>query len=275
MLTMPVEGLWDLHDRVRRACQVATEAGLLLRDERPAKLATDTKSSPSDVVTEMDRASEALIVARLLESHPDDGVVGEEGSQRDGFSGVTWVIDPLDGTVNYLFGIPLWGVSVGIEVQGVREVGVIATPVTDDVFVGIRGHGAWVIHGSTATRLRARPTPSLDQALVSTGFGYTPERRVAQARVLEAVIGRVRDIRRTGCATTDFTWLALGRVDAFFERGLQHWDYSAGLVIAEEAGCRTSVMSHPVNGNFTVCATPEIFDELRALLLDLGADSGP
>lgn len=234
-----------------------------------------TKSSPSDVVTAMDRASEALIVSRILDSYPDDGIVGEEGTRRAGTTDVTWVIDPLDGTVNYLFHVPLWGVSVGVEVGGVREVGVIATPIFDESFVAIRGRGAWRVKAGMATRLRARTTSSLDQALVATGFGYTPERRQSQARVLQSVIPRVRDIRRTGCATTDFTWLALGRIDAYFERGLHHWDYSAGLLIAEEAGCTTRLLSDPESGDFTVCATSEIFDELLSILIELGADRGP
>lgn len=275
METLSLSQLLDRHELARLAWEAADEAGAFLRDQRPDRLEVFTKSSPTDVVTAMDRESEKLIVGRILAQRPGDEVVGEEGSDRAGSTGVRWIIDPLDGTVNYLFGIPTWGVSVGVHRDGAGEVGVIATPDFHESFLGIRGEGAWRIRGDSAERLMGRSTPSLDQALVATGFGYAPERRLAQVAVLEGLITRVRDIRRTGCATIDFTWLAMGRLDAYYERGIHPWDYAAGLVIAAEAGARTWLTSLPGSGDTVVCAMPTIFDELHDLLLGLGVDSGP
>lgn len=275
METMPLATLLDMHECARLAWEVANDAGTFLRDERPDELEVFSKSTPTDVVTAMDRSSESMIVSRIRSTRPNDGILGEEGSSRSGTSGVTWIIDPLDGTVNYLFGIPTWGVSVGVQTDGVGDVGVIAIPDLHESYVGIRGSGAWRIRGDGAERIVGRPTASLDQALVSTGFGYAPDRRLSQVLVLEGVIAHVRDIRRTGCATIDFTWLASGRIDAYYERGIHPWDYAAGLVIVEEAGARTWTTSTPESGTTVVCAMPAIFDELRDRLLALGVDQGP
>jgi len=273
--TMPLDVLLEKHECLRLAWGVADAAGAFLRDERPGELEVFSKSTPTDVVTAMDRASEEMIFRRILETRPDDGIIGEEGSSRSGSSGVTWIIDPLDGTVNYLFGIPTWGVSVGVHVEGIGDVGVIATPDLCESYVGVRGHGAWRIRGDVAERISGRPTSSLDQALVSTGFGYAPDRRLSQVSVLEGLIAHIRDIRRTGCATIDFTWLASGRIDAYYERGIHPWDYAAGLVIVEEAGARTWTTSSPDSGTTVVCAMPAIFDDLVARLLALGVERGP
>lgn len=275
MESLPRDVLLGRHERARLAWEVAHDAGVFLRDERPDDLEVSSKSTPTDVVTAMDRASEDLIVSRIVSAYPDDGILGEEGSARSGTSGATWIIDPLDGTVNYLFGIPTWGVSVGVHVDGVGEVGVIATPEFDESFVGIRGHGAWRVRGETAERITGRTSNGLGQALVATGFGYSPERRLSQVAVLDGLIAHVRDIRRTGCATIDFTWLALGRLDAYYERGIHPWDYAAGLVIVEEAGARTWTTTRPGSGTTVVCAMPSLFEELLERLLALGVDQGP
>jgi myo-inositol-1(or 4)-monophosphatase len=273
--SMPLARLLEKHECARLAWQVANDAGRFLRDERPDELEVFSKSTPTDVVTEMDRASEEIIVGCIVGARPNDGILGEEGSTRTGTSGVNWIVDPLDGTVNFLFGIPTWGVSVGVQVDGVGEVGVIATPVLGESYVGIRGSGAWRIRGDVAERINGRPTEELGQALVATGFGYAPDRRLAQVAVLEGVIAHVRDIRRTGCATVDFTWLASGRIDAYYERGIHPWDYAAGLVIVEEAGARTWTTSSPESGTTVVCAMPSIFDELLEKLQALGVERGP
>lgn len=275
MESMPLARLLQKHECAPLAWQVANDAGQFLREERPDELEVFSKSAPTDVVTEMDRASEEMIVGCIVGACPNDGILGEEGSTRTGTSGVSWIVDPLDGTVNYLFGIPTWGVSVGVQVDGVGEVGVIATPDLGESYVGICGSGAWRIRGDVAERINGRPTEQLGQALVATGFGYTPDRRLAQIAVLEGVIAHVRDIRRTGCATVDFTWLASGRVDAYYERGIHPWDYAAGLVIVEEAGARTWTTSSPECGTTVVCAMPSIFDELLEKLQALGVERGP
>lgn len=273
---MSLSEILDLHPQARLAWEVAEDAGSFLRDDRPAQLNVDVKSTPTDAVTDMDRGAEARIVSRLLAERPEDAIVGEEGTSTQGRTGLTWIIDPLDGTVNYLFGLPTWGVSVGLEVDGVGEVGVIMTPEFHEGFLAVRGHGAWRIRGDEATRMWARDCPSLDQALVVTGFGYAPERRRAQAELLTAIITHVRDMRRSGCATIDLAWLALGRTDAFFERGLNVWDYAAGLVIAREAGVDTALIHGPkASGDLMICAVPSIAAELTDLLLRNGADRGP
>jgi myo-inositol-1(or 4)-monophosphatase len=272
---MSLDALLGEHELARVAWEAAAEAGAFLRDERPDDLEVFSKSTPTDVVTAMDRASEAMIVDRILGARPDDGLLGEEGSARTGSTGVTWIIDPLDGTVNYLFGIPTWGVSVGVHVGGIGDVGVIATPELHESYVGLRGSGAWRIRGDRAERLRGRVTRGLGDALVATGFGYAPERRLSQIAVLEGVIAHIRDIRRSGCATIDFSWVASGRIDAYFERGIHLWDYAAGLVIVEEAGARTWTSTSPDGVTTVVCAMPEVFDELRERLVALGVESGP
>lgn len=276
MTTLTLADVQDLHPLARLAWEVADSAGRFLRDDRPDRLDVSSKSSPTDVVTQMDRGAEELIVSRLVAERPDDAILGEEGTNKPGTSGVAWIIDPLDGTVNYLFGFPTWGVSVGVEIDGVGEIGVIMTPEFHEGFVGVRGRGAWHIEGESAIRMSARACPSLDQALVTTGFGYSPERRESQARVLLDLIARIRDIRRTGCATVDLSWLSLGRTDAFYERGLNTWDYAAGLVIAREAGLDATVQrGSDSSGDLLICSVPSITRELTEILDDLGAGQGP
>lgn len=266
----------DLHPLARLAWDLANQAGVFLRDERPERLEVASKSTPTDVVTQMDRGAEAMIVAGIRAARPDDAIVGEEGTNSPGSTGVRWIIDPLDGTVNYLYGLPMWGVSVGVEIDGVGDIGVIVTPEFHEGFIAVRGHGAWRVDDTGATRLHARQCRSLDQALVVTGFGYSPERREAQAELLLSLITHVRDMRRTGCATIDLAWIAMGRTDAYFERGLNVWDYAAGLVIARESGLSIDVrQATPESGELLICAGPDIVDELTSMLLRLGADRGP
>ncbi|MBT2363863.1 inositol monophosphatase [Streptomyces sp. ISL-10] len=251
------------------ALEAARRAGTLLRDGRPDDLAVArTKSSPIDVVTEMDIAAEKLITGYLTEHRPDDGFLGEEGASSTGTSGVRWVIDPLDGTVNYLYGLPTWAVSIAAELDGETVVGVVAAPMRGETFRAVLGDGAYL----GERRLRCRPAPPLDQALVSTGFNYVHTVRSHQAQVAERLIPRLRDIRRSGSAAIDLCDVAAGRLDGYYERGLSPWDLAAGDLIAREAGARTGGRpGEPPSGDLTVAAGPGVFEPLQTLLEDLGA----
>ncbi|MFI6447399.1 inositol monophosphatase family protein [Kitasatospora sp. NPDC050543] len=251
------------------ALDAARQAGDLLRDGRPADLGVaGTKSSPVDVVTEMDLASEKLVLELITGRRPQDGYLGEEGADRPGSSGVRWVVDPLDGTVNYLYGLPSWGVSVAAELDGRAVVGVVAVPARDEVFHAVLGRGAHL----GGRPLTARPAPPWGQALIGTGFNYVQAARVHQAEVLLALMPEVRDIRRAGAAAVDLCDVAAGRLDGFYERGLQPWDRAAGVLIAAEAGARTGGRpGREADGELTVTAPPGVFEPLQARLEELGA----
>jgi fructose-1,6-bisphosphatase/inositol monophosphatase family enzyme len=251
------------------ALEVAGRAAALLRDSRPADLGVAaTKTSPIDVVTEMDIAAEKLITDFLTEHRPDDGLLGEEGASRAGRSGVRWVIDPLDGTVNYLYGLPAWAVSIAAEKDGETVVGVVAAPMRRETYHAVLGGGACV----NGERVRCRPAPPFEQALVSTGFGYLLEVRTRQAEVARSLIPKVRDIRRAGSAAIDLCDVGCGRLDAYYERGLNAWDYEAGALFAREAGALTGGRpGEPPSPDLTVAGVPGIFEPLQALLDELGA----
>ncbi|NEC66269.1 inositol monophosphatase family protein [Streptomyces sp. SID9727] len=259
------------------ALEAARLAGRLLRDGRPAGLGVAaTKSSPVDVVTEMDIAAEKLITEFLIERRPLDGYLGEEGgTTAEGSTGVRWVIDPLDGTVNYLYGLPSWAVSIGVEVDGERVAGAVEVPMRGETYSARRGHGAFVtggLYGDEPVRLRCRPTAPLAEALVATGFNYVAEVRAHQAEVAHDLIPQVRDIRRGGSAAIDLCDVAAGRLDGYFERGLHPWDLAAGDLIAREAGALTGGRpGRPADGDLTVAASPGVFEPLQALLDGLGA----
>ncbi|MFI0777197.1 inositol monophosphatase family protein [Streptomyces sp. NPDC021212] len=251
------------------ALEVARRAGDLLRDGRPADLGVAaTKSSPIDVVTEMDVASEKLITDFLAQHRPEDGVLGEEGASSEGSSGVRWVIDPLDGTVNYLYGLPSWAVSIAVERDGEPVVGVVTAPMRGETYHAVLGQGAY----ADGEPVRVLPAPPFEQALIGTGFGYLRERRIGQARVLNELLPQVRDIRRGGSAAIDLCDLACGRLNAYYERGLNPWDYAAGALIAREAGALTGGRPGiPASTELTIAAAPGLFEPLQALLEDLGA----
>jgi myo-inositol-1(or 4)-monophosphatase len=251
------------------ALEATRRAGVLLRDGRPADLGVAaTKTSAIDVVTEMDLASEKLITGYLAEARPDDGFLGEEGASAEGTSGVRWVIDPVDGTVNYLYGIPVWGVSIAAEVDGETLVAVVGIPMRGETFRAVKGGGAYL----GERRVECGRPPRLEEALIGTGFGYVTERRAAQAEVVRSVLPRVRDIRRGGSAAIDLCDLACGRLDGYYERGLNPWDYAAGELIAREAGALTGGrLGEPLSGELAVAAPQGLFEPLQALLEDLGA----
>ena len=270
--TRTVAALLELHPLLPRAWRAAAAAGAFLRDERPELLAVDAKSTPTDAVSAMDRDAEAMLVHALLDGRPDDGFLGEEGGERAGTSGVRWIVDPLDGTVNYLFGLPMWGVSIAVEIDGRVDVGVVATPAFDEAYLAVRGAGAWLVNGGEGRRLRGSSCSDLSRALVTTGFGYDASVRRAQSDVVTGLITRIRDVRRMGAAVVDFCWLARGRVDAYYELGLNAWDYSAGALIAEEAGQVVSGLHDDDLDTFILASAPAIRAELRAALVDLRAD---
>jgi myo-inositol-1(or 4)-monophosphatase len=251
------------------ALEAAARAGALLRDGRPADLGVAaTKSSPIDVVTEMDIAAEKLITGIITDRRPADGLLGEEGASNEGSSGVRWVIDPLDGTVNYLYGLPSWSVSIAAEVDGETVVGVIAAPMRGETCHAVLGEGAFV----NGERAHCRPTPPFEHALVSTGFGYRLEVRTHQAAVAHRLIPQVRDIRRAGSAAIDLCDVGSGRLDGYYERGLHAWDYAAGALFAREGGALTGGRpGEPPNPDLTVAAVPGTFERLQGLLDELGA----
>ncbi|HEY5836602.1 inositol monophosphatase family protein [Streptomyces sp.] len=251
------------------ALEAARRAGALLRDGRPADLGVAaTKTSPIDVVTEMDIAAEKLITSYIGRLRPDDGFLGEEGASSEGTSGVRWVIDPLDGTVNYLYGLPSWAVSIAAERDGVTVAGVVEAPMRGETYQAVLGGGAFV-NGRPA---HCRPAPDFSHALVATGFGYLAERRAAQAEVVRVVLPKVRDIRRAGSAAIDLADIGCGRLDAYYERGLNPWDLAAGALFAREAGVLTGGRpGQPASGELVVAAPPGLFEPLQELLDGLGA----
>ncbi len=218
--------LLDLAVRVARAAG----AELLTRYGRIEGL--DTKSSATDPVSDADRASEALVVKMLLEQRPDDGLIGEEGASRPSKSGLTWVIDPLDGTVNYLYGLDNFSVSIAAEDSRGGLVGAVYDPVVDRMYTAVRGGGAF----QDGRPIRVNEPVALGSALLGTGFGYTAERRTAQVAIIGRLLPRIRDIRRIGSAALDLCDVAAGHLDAYWEEGVQHWDVAAGGLIAREAG---------------------------------------
>ena len=226
------------------AAKTVREAAELIRARRADIVATDglaahtvTKTSAVDPVTIVDQAAEKFIVHTLRAARPQDGFLGEEGAAEASESGVTWVVDPIDGTVNFLYGIPDYAVSVGAVIDGVPVAGAVINVVQDILYHAAAGAGAVVERaGKAPQQLRCRTERDVSRALLATGFGYSAARRSAQARVLVDVLPRVRDIRRMGAAALDICRVAEGSVDAYYEHGIKPWDFVGGTVIAREAG---------------------------------------
>jgi myo-inositol-1(or 4)-monophosphatase len=209
----------------------AHEAGSLVRNAPIHSLTMTTKSSPTDLVSEMDRASERLIHKIILSARPNDGLLGEEGTSELSQSGLSWLVDPIDGTVNYLRGLPNYSISIAAVSKKETVVGVVYDPTLDETFTAIRGHGAALNDDPIMCS-----TASLAEAIIGTGFSYSSTQRARQAEVLQSLLPAVGDIRRPGSAAVSLCWVACGRLDAFFETGLKPWDYAAGALIALEAG---------------------------------------
>jgi myo-inositol-1(or 4)-monophosphatase len=230
-----------------------------------------TKISATDMVSDVDRAAEAAVNAVLSARRPDDAVLGEEGTSTAGSTGVQWVVDPLDGTTNFLFGIPQFCVSVAAEIDGAPVVGVVidpSRPGRTDTWAAVSGCGS-VLNGRPCRAAIGRS--ELSTALCATGFGYRPERRRWQGDVLARIISSVRDVRRFGSAALDLCWVGGGRYDAYFESGLNPWDRSAGSLVASEAGARVEI----VGAGMVLAAVPELWDPLCALLESAGALDAP
>jgi myo-inositol-1(or 4)-monophosphatase len=258
--------------------EIAVRAAEFALDARRAGVSVEaTKSSAVDIVTAVDRDTETLIRSLILEARPDDGIVGEEEARHVGTSGLDWIVDPIDGTVNFLYGIPAWAVSIAVaegaadDGTGGRTVaGVVVNPVNGELFEASVDGGA---------RLRGREMAvntdvPLGEALVGTGFGYRAERRREQAEVLLELLPQVRDIRRIGSASLDLCALAAGRIDAYYERGLNVWDHAAGALIAREAGARVAGVGGGVESKaLIVAAAPGLYEELAAALRSAGLDA--
>ncbi|MCU1672985.1 MAG: suhB [Frankiales bacterium] len=250
------------------AVRLARDAGALALQMRAGVETLPTKSSPTDVVTAADRAVERLLVDGIRAARPGDGVLGEEGASDDGTTGVRWVVDPIDGTVNYLYGLPSWGVSVGVEVDGSAVAGAVFVPVRGELFTAVRGGGAFL----DGRPIRCTSVTSLEQTLVATGFGYRVEQRRLQGAVVAELLTGVRDIRRYGCASLDLCAAAAGRVDAYYELDLNPWDHAAGALVAAEAGLVvTGTEGRPFAAPMAVVAAPSIAGPLVALLERLHA----
>ena len=261
-----------LHDLAATALEAAQAAARVLTlsadGTGPEVTGLDTKISATDMVSDVDRGAEAAVAEVLSRRRPDDAVVGEEGTDRPGSTGVRWVVDPLDGTTNFLFGIPQFSVSIAAEVDGRAVVGVVLDPSRHELWAAMAAHGAY-LNGVRCHAPIGRST--LETALVATGFGYRAERRRWQAQVAATVIPAVRDIRRLGSAALDLCWTGGGRFDAYFEWGLNPWDLSAGALVAAESGSRVEVLGH----RLVVAAPPPLWDPLCELLSGAGAFDAP
>ncbi|HMC53124.1 MAG TPA: inositol monophosphatase family protein [Acidimicrobiales bacterium] len=264
----------DVERLLGLAVDLARDAGALLLDgTHRSRTDVDTKSSRTDMVTEMDRASEASIVAGLRSARPQDAILGEEGTASAGTSGLRWVIDPLDGTTNYLYGFPSFAVSIAAELDGRGVVGVVHDPLHSETFTAVAGRGA----RRNGQPLRVGGATDLATALVGTGFAYQADRRAGQAAVLTRVLPEVRDVRRAGAAALDLCWLACGRLDAFYEQGLAPWDSAAGSLVAGEAGAWVRPRPGAGDGlpdDLVVACDPGLTDAFVTLLARAHAGPG-
>jgi myo-inositol-1(or 4)-monophosphatase len=258
------------------ATEVVRAAAALARRLRAAGIGeVSTKSTPTDVVTAADKAVERQVVAALRQVRPGDAVLGEETGVSNGSAGadaVRWILDPIDGTVNYLYDLPQYAVSLAAEVGGRVVAGVVHNPATGTEWTATRGGGAW----RDGRRLGGSGVSDLGQALVATGFGYDPARRAHQARVLAGLLPKIRDIRRFGAASIDLCLAAEGAVDAYYEKGLAPWDSAAGGLVAVEAGLLvTGLSGAPPGPDLVLAAPPGIHQALHDELLHLDAAGGP
>lgn len=253
------------------ARELAAGAAAVVRDaDLRAARAIEVKTTSTDLVTAVDRASERWLVERIGRDRPGDGVLGEEGGEQIGSSRVRWVLDPIDGTVNFVLGLPQYAVSVAAELDGRVVAGAVCNPATEEMFHATAGAGAWL----DGRRLTGPRRVALDRAVIGTGFSYDRARRGRQAEVAAALLPRVADIRRQGSAALDLCAVAAGRLDGYYEVGLNPWDYSAGALIAAEAGCVVGGLhGEPVSSRMTVAAGVELAPDLLAVLSELGADA--
>lgn len=263
-----IKDLKDIAERVAaEAADLVAEAWRGMQTGREVRV--DTKSGETDVVTAVDHESERLIRARLAELRPGDGFIGEEGGGEAAAGGVTWVVDPIDGTVNFLYGLPWFAVSVAAQVDGESVAGAVIEPVSGRRWTAARGQGSWL----DGRRLAVNTPDRLEVTLVATGFAYDAARRARQARFAAELLGKVRDIRRPGSGALDLCAVGAGWVDASIEHGLSRWDWAAGALIAAEAGAVVSISGADaeLGPDATFAAAPSIAGPLREALISSGA----
>jgi myo-inositol-1(or 4)-monophosphatase len=242
------------------AQRIGREAAAMLMD-RPAELEVNTKSTVIDVVTQMDIKVEAFITEQILAARPNDGLIGEEGAERPSTSGITWVIDPLDGTVNYLYDLPGWNVSIAAKDEQGQLIGVVTAPSINSTWWAVRGEGAF--HNGKA--ITCNDPIELNRAMLATGFQYDVAHRGAQIEHISALLPQIRDIRRNGAAAVDLCNVAMGRVDGYYEHGLKEWDWAAAGLIAREAGARFALYGQAPY-QMTLAAGPSLFTQLEGFL---------
>ena len=240
--------------------EVARSAGALLM-QRPDSFTFTEKSSAVDFATQMDQQAESLIVKSLLAARPDDGIIAEEGAAQSSESGITWVIDPLDGTVNYLYGLPGWNISIAAKNQEGVIAGVVFAPTINSLWKATKGGGAYLNNKA----IKCNDPVNLNLALIATGFSYDLELRKEQGARIQKLIPQIRDLRRNGAAAVDLCYVAMGAVDAYFESSLKEWDFAAGGLIASEAGALISGRTGgSPDGDMVVCAGPSLHAQLLA-----------
>lgn len=256
----------EVEELVELALSAAREAAALVRGRAGAQVSVAaTKSSEVDVVTQTDRDAEALLRGRLLAARPDDAVMGEEGDDVAGTSGVRWILDPIDGTVNFLYGIPQYAVCVAAERDGDVVVGVVIDVAKDRTYLARPDAEGRLIATRDGAPLRVRPPADLGLRLVATGFSYSRVTREVQARAVGALLPQVRDVRRLGSCALDLCGVAEGSLDAYVEEGVNLWDHAAAGLIARAAGARLELGVGAGGGTLLVAAASEGFEEFRAL----------
>ncbi|MEV0669847.1 inositol monophosphatase family protein [Mycobacterium sp. NPDC050441] len=248
---------------------VANSDGARVRDDVPT---VRSKSTPTDPVTIVDTETERWLRERLAVLRPSEAILGEEeGGQQEGRDGLSWVIDPIDGTVNFVYGIPAYAVSVAAQYDGRSVAGAVANVPAGEVYSAALGHGAEVVRAGVRTPLRCSAVGELSMALLGTGFAYDPARRAEQAGVLARVLPSVRDVRRIGSCALDLCMVAAGRLDAYYEEGVQVWDWAAAALIAAEAGATVWLPTTP-DAEYAAASAPGIADDLRDALAGAGMD---
>lgn len=254
----------DFIDLMNVAAGIARNAGdLVFTGRRNGAGKVQTKSSATDMVTQWDTASEHFVVDQLSKLRPHDSIIGEEGGQVQGTTPYTWLIDPIDGTTNFLYNLSGYAISIAACIETDPVSAAVFLPATRELFVAAKGHGSWL--GSS--RLQVSPCESIETALVATGFSYSAARRDLQGQRIARLLPRVRDLRRLGAAAADLCFVAAGRLDAYFEEGLQAWDLAAGQLIASEAGATLSnFVGSTITPSQVLVATPRIHGDLLKLL---------
>ena len=242
------------------ARKVGLDAGALLM-ERPPAFEIESKSTAIDIATQMDKKAEKFIMESLLAARPDDGIIGEEGSSVESKSGITWVIDPLDGTVNYFYGLPGWNVSIAAKDKDGSVVGVVTAPTINSTWWATRGGGAFY----NGHQIHCNDPIAVDRALIATGFQYDVAHRTTQMTDLAKLVPLVRDLRRNGAAAVDLCHVAMGALDGYYEAGLKEWDWAAGALVATEAG---ATFKHYGQGamRISMAAGPSLHSQLEAHL---------